>query len=95
MSVLDPKCQIENPEKKPAALTADGYILPCCWLDYPGDDKYIQYWDLKNKELLLSNNDNVKDIFTSEQWFLFMDMLKTSNNVSEIPNACLRHCSKK
>ena len=95
MSILDPKCLWKNPSAKPAAYTSDGYLLPCCWVDTPSSHITLKYWGMKDKQLLVSNNSEITDIFQSDQWIDFLTMIKTSNNKTEIPVDCLRHCPKK
>ena len=77
---IHPKCLYEL---QPAAYTSDGYMLPCCWMDDPPVYRYIKECGLKDEELLLSNNDRLDDIFTSDQWENFFNtLLNDPNNAS-------------
>ena len=41
---IKPRCLTFQPKSyhKPAAYTADGYMLPCCWLDDPKNDHALE-----------------------------------------------------
>tara|TARA_B100001093_G_scaffold123831_1_gene116424 strand:+ start:3084 stop:3374 length:291 start_codon:yes stop_codon:yes gene_type:complete len=95
MSLLDPKCLWKTNDSMPTAYTSDGYLLPCCWVDTPRSHITLKHLGMKNKELLVSNNNEITDIFQSDQWIDFFTMIKTSDDKSEIPVDCLRHCPKK
>ena len=46
---------------KPAAYTADGFMLPCCWLDDPKNDHGVEEkFHLKDEELALKNTKNLR-----------------------------------
>lgn len=78
--IIYPKCLNQ---KQSAAYTSDGFMLPCCWLDDPPVAEYVKDCGLKDPELLVSNNKNIKDIFTSDQWELFFyNLLKNPKNAS-------------
>lgn len=82
-----PKCLYEL---QPAAYTSDGYMLPCCWMDDPPVYRYIKECGLKDEELLLSNNDRLDDIFTSDQWENFFNtLLNDPDNASYM---CKKKC---
>lgn len=83
---IHPKCLYEL---QPAAYTSDGYMLPCCWMDDPPVYRYIKECGLKDEELLLSNNDRLDDIFTSDQWENFFNTLLND------PNSASYMCKKK
>tara|TARA_B100001094_G_C17562588_1_gene499020 strand:- start:122 stop:454 length:333 start_codon:yes stop_codon:yes gene_type:complete len=84
---INPKCLYEF---QPAAYTSDGYMLPCCWMDDPPVYRYIKECGLKDEELLLSNNDRLDDIFTSDQWEnFFSTLLNDPDNASYM---CKKKC---
>jgi hypothetical protein len=77
-------------EMKPAAYTSDGFMLPCCWLDDPSAYSYIKSRGLKDDELLVSNNDKLETIFTSNQWEnFFQGLIHDPKNSS---NMCKNKC---
>ena len=41
---IKPRCLTYEPKSyhKPAAYTADGFMLPCCWLDDPKNDHGVE-----------------------------------------------------
>ena len=85
-----PKClAFDTKEHKGAAYTSDGFMLPCCWLDDPPVYRYIKECGLKDEELLLSNNSCLDDIFTSDQWEKFFQILLTD------PDNASYMCKKK
>jgi hypothetical protein len=75
---INPKClNYTSNDNKGAAYTSDGFMLPCCWLDDPPVYRYVKQCGLKDEELLLSNNERLEDIFTSDQWENFFQTLLT------------------
>ena len=89
---IKPRCLTYEPKSyhKPAAYTADGFMLPCCWLDDPKNDHGVEeVFHLKDEHLALKNNDKLEDIFGSEEWEHFFDTL--INN----PSCALKQCQYK
>lgn len=84
---IEPKCL---KKQKCAAYTSDGFMLPCCWLDNPAVYRYIKACGLKDEELLLSNNTCLEDIFTSDQWENFFQIL--INNPEKASYMCKKKC---
>ena len=84
METINPKCL----DKKALAYTATGYMLPCCWCDNPVGWVEPQIKRLRQEHLKVKNNDNIKDIITSEEWLYFFDELKTKP-----AKACQSFCS--
>jgi hypothetical protein len=75
---INPKClNYTSNDNKGAAYTSDGFMLPCCWLDDPPVYRYVKQCGLKDEKLLLSNNERLEDIFTSDQWENFFQTLLT------------------
>lgn len=83
-----PKClQTE----KSLAITATGYVVPCCWVDNEQGwtDKILsKFYD---KSLHLDNNKNIEDIVNSEIWYDFFSTL--INKPKNAPNSCKKFCS--
>jgi len=90
---IKPRCLTFQPKSyhKPAAYTADGYMLPCCWLDDPKNDHQLENeFHMKDEHLALKNNDKLEDIFGSKEWEHFFDSL--INNPSCAPKQCQYKC---
>ena len=72
---LYPKCVAF----KEVAYTAQGHLLPCCWLD--GDlqnFKQEQILPLLQDKLKVENNEKIDDIVYSKEWNYFFEQLKTN-----------------
>ena len=68
---IKPRCLTFQPKSyhKPAAYTADGFMLPCCWLDDPKNDHALENeFHMKDEHLALKNVDKVEDIYSSKEW---------------------------
>jgi hypothetical protein len=88
---LKPKClTFTSKEFKGAAYTADGFMLPCCWMDDPVVYNYIVLCGLKKEELKVKNNDKLEDIFTSPEWENFFSTLV--NNPIKASYMCKKKC---
>tara|TARA_B100000925_G_scaffold37833_1_gene24798 strand:+ start:41 stop:400 length:360 start_codon:yes stop_codon:yes gene_type:complete len=88
---IDPKCLKHIPrENKGAAYTSDGYMLPCCWLDDPPVYRYVKSCGLKDPELAVENNTKLEDIFTSDQWENFFQILL--HNPEKSSYMCKKKC---
>ena len=73
---IKPKCLAFGArDNKGAAYTSDGYMLPCCWLDDPPVYRHVVEAGLKDPKLALENNNSLEDIFTSDTWEKFFQML--------------------
>ena len=93
---IKPRCLTYEPKSyhKPAAYTADGFMLPCCWLDDPKNDHSVEeVFHLKDEHLALKNNDKLEDIFGSKEWEHFFDSLL--NNPSCTPKQCQYKCGNR
>ena len=93
MSILKPQC-LDFPNIVPAAYTSDGYILPCCWIDNQPNHEQLISLGLKDKELLLSNVDEIDDIYTSKQWEDFFQLISNCDDRSKLIPSCVRKCGK-
>ena len=77
------------------AVTATGFVLPCCWLDRPdGSENLLEDEKIKpffDKELHINNNKTIEDIVNSDTWQNFMgDLINRPEMSSPI---CLKMCS--
>ena len=77
------------------ALSARGYLVPCCWLDRPdGSENFYQDTKVQKfyqKELHLDNNKSVDSIIKSETWQTFFnDLIERPETSSPI---CLKMCT--
>ena len=77
------------------AVTATGFVLPCCWLDRPdGSENLLEDEKIKfffDKELHIDNNETIEDIVSSDTWQKFMSDL--INRPEESAPICLKMCS--
>lgn len=88
---IKPKClEFGTRHNKGAAYTSDGYMLPCCWLDDPPVYRYIKEFGLKDEHLAVENNKSLDDIFTSDTWEDFFQMLL--NRPECAPYMCKKKC---
>lgn len=76
------------------AVTATGFVLPCCWLDRPDnfdeimeDEKISPLFDEK---LHIDNNDTIEDIINSDPWQKFMRELTEKSEESS--SICFQMC---
>ena len=91
---IKPRCltfPMENEYHTPAAYTADGFMLPCCWLDQPEvDDDVEKVWHLKDNHLAVKNVNKLEEIYGSKEWENFFDAL--INRPSKAMNYCQYKC---
>ena len=77
------------------AVTATGFVLPCCWLDRPdGSQNFPENKKIKlffDKELHIDNHETIEDIINSDTWQNFMSDLV--NKPEESSAICLKMCS--
>lgn len=91
---IKPKCLHFYPElSKGAAYTSDGFMLPCCWMDDPLEETYVNNAGLKDEKLKVSNNESLEQIFTSDQWENFFNILLSNPELAS--NTCKRKCGNK
>jgi hypothetical protein len=80
-----PKCL--NHEA-PIAYSAEGYIIPCCWVDRNGCTGYERFY---KQSLHIDNNESIEDILLSDTWLEFYNMLEHRPN--EAPQHCHSKCT--
>jgi hypothetical protein len=82
---LQPKCLND----KDLGYSATGHITPCCWANVNYGEPYLE--DLFAPELHIDNFEKIEDIFQTDSWKKFIDMLK--NNSENAPPTCKRFCT--
>ena len=90
---FQPKCIKPNTDAvgRDIAVSATGFILPCCWLDRPDSEIDEKAATLFNDKLHIDNNESIEDILMSDTWLEFYDMLEHQPN--EAPKHCHKKCS--
>ena len=90
---IKPRCLTFQPKSyhKPAAYTADGYMLPCCWLDKPGQEVDEKVKTLFDSSLHIDNNETIENIINAEPWQKFMSELTEKPELSS--PICFQFCS--
>lgn len=86
---LYPKCMADIDRAKPAYVNT-GHILPCCFID-GGADEEEWFNKLRSEHLKVSNVSDIDDIYYSEEWLSFYNMLETEPE--NAPTQCKRFCS--
>jgi hypothetical protein len=93
---LYPKCiqaSYNDGEKaKPPALSARGFFYPCCWCDKYEEKADKEFENLTKEHLRVENVEDVEDIFASDEWADFFDIL--INDPDNAPSVCKRMCGK-
>lgn len=87
---IEAKCLLPGKAAKGAAYTSDGFMLPCCWMDDPPVYDYVVKMGLKDPKLALKNNKSLKDIFTSDEWENFFQILV--HNPENSSYICKKKC---
>ena len=83
--MLKPKCMIEdeNGNTKCLGHSAEGFIVPCCWMN---DNTTIFY----QEKIKISNNSSIKSITQSKDWIDFYKML--IDEPEKAPFTCHEYC---
>ena len=103
MKKLYPRCHpywknedgdtIKNNNVKGLAVSADDFLLPCCWLDMTDRDNKINgITYMRREHLKIQNNDSIDDIVNSEEWKHFHRVLLEAPY--DAPERCKTKCSK-
>lgn len=85
--MLRPRC-IYNDQS--ITLSSLGFFTPCCWVD---DELYRDHPAINalwNEHLHIDNNENIQDIFDSEEWKNLWDILINSPDTA--PHVCKKFC---
>lgn len=92
--MLSPKCMPDSDNPTGLYYSAEGYILPCCYLDTINKETISQLKSLGlyDDELRLSNVPNIETILSSNQWLTFIDILQ--NKPECAPDRCKKICKK-
>ena len=85
---LYPKCMNGT---RTRALTADGYIVPCCWTDSYKSRQHKIYKQLFDPALHINNFENVEDIEDSIIWNKIEVMIDYGHEDLDI---CHRTCGR-
>ena len=73
------------------AVSATGFVLPCCWLGRPSSPMDEKVKTLFDKSLHIDNNDTIEDIISAEPWQKFMrELIEKPEESSSI---CLEMCT--
>ncbi len=74
------------------AVSATGFVLPCCWLDRPSSPMDEKVKTLFDESLHIDNNDTIDDIIGAEPWQKFMrELVEKPEESSPI---CLEMCTR-
>ena len=92
--VLIPKCLTPDKNGSIQCLghTAEGYVLPCCWLANSKTKNLVKFGLVKEK-LKISNNESIIDIIQSQEWLDFYRLLRTGDS-EELPDTCHIMCDE-
>jgi hypothetical protein len=78
--------------RKVFAHSPGGWILPCSWvsphLNNP-EEKITQ--NLFSEKLKIENVDNIEDILFSDEWLVFLDIIK-NKDLEKLPSPCKKYC---
>tara|TARA_Y100000004_G_C8731535_1_gene334533 strand:- start:97 stop:405 length:309 start_codon:yes stop_codon:yes gene_type:complete len=92
MTIIYPRCE-KKTGGKDYALSAKGYLLPCCWCDAITPDKDPALKKLFNEHLHINNNDSVEEILLSDEWIEFKNTI--TKDYDNAPDVCKRYCGNK
>ena len=99
MNRVIPKCMrfnLDGTDKdfdQTPQLHADGWMRPCCWLGQQGIDKEeVKELGLLDEELHIRNVKDLDEIFESNQWNNFIDLLYNKQEL--LPGICFRFCGE-
>ena len=89
---FQPKCLSKEGRNigRSGAISATGFVLPCCWLDRPNKPMDSKVSTLFDEKLHIDNNDTIDDIIKSDPWQKFMRELTTKPEESS--PICLEMC---
>lgn len=87
---LCPRCIFDDQD---LTLSSEGYFTPCCWLDDElyRSQPYVN--DFFKPHLNIENHENIQDIFDSDEWSEFWNILL--NKPQEAPPVCWEYCASK
>ena len=90
---LQPKCLGPEGQNvgRSIAVTATGFVLPCCWLDKPGQEVDEKVKTLFDSSLHIDNNETIENIINAEPWQKFMSELTEKPELSS--PICFQFCS--
>ena len=92
MAIIYPRCE-KKIHGKDYALSAKGFILPCCWCDTISPEKDKELMKLFRPHLHISKNDTIEEILLSDEWLKFKDSI--TKDYDKAPKVCQRFCGHK
>ena len=92
MAVIYPRCE-KKIHGKDYALSAKGYILPCCWCDTISPEKDEELMKLFRPHLHLDKVDSIDEILLSDEWLDFKKSI--TKDYDKAPKVCKRYCGTK
>ena len=91
MSDFKPRCLQPNP--KDFGHSAQGFLIPCCWMDrhdLPTETMNETHEALFSDHLHLSKADSIDEVLFSKEW---QDFYKSIEQYETAPPRCQRKCS--
>lgn len=84
---LDPMC-LKN--EVHVAITNQGELIPCCYLDTPYNNLDPEYKKLL-KVSKLNDYENIEEIYLTKEWIEFAKNLKNHKGFTACKNICPKH----
>lgn len=88
-NTFEPKC-IQGTRFR--ALSAQGYVLPCCWIEFPDVNSHPDYKAFFDPALHIGTIEDIGQIEQSDQWQEFFKMLRSDGPK---PDVCRFMCGSK
>ena len=86
LSNIFPKC-LNN--RRTRALSADGFILPCCWIDVEKNRRHPVYKHFFKDKLHIDTIKGAQDVENSAEWHKFFSMVESNDdNLSTCKMMC-------
>ena len=89
MAKIYPRCE-KKIHGKDYALSAKGFVLPCCWCDTIQPSKDTELMKLFSPHLHISKNETIDEILLSDEWLNFKDSI--TKDYEKAPKVCKRFC---
>ena len=81
---LDPMC-LKN--EVHVAITNQGELIPCCYLDNPKNNLDLEYKKLL-KVSKINDYDNIEEIYLTKEWIEFAENLRNHKGFMACQNVC-------
>ena len=72
------------------AITNQGELIPCCYLDNPKNNLDPEYKKLL-KVSKINDYDNIEEIYLTKEWIEFAENLRNHKGFSACRNICPKH----